>query len=134
MKQLRSFLKRTHHTIAATLALSIFLTSQNASADDIEKGKTVYNGAGACATCHGPLGLGDGPASAALNPKPANFQIGNYRIDTNGDGKAGTEEDLYNIITDGAQKYGGSMMMVGRSDIPEDDRKALVKFVLSLKK
>jgi mono/diheme cytochrome c family protein len=134
MKQLRTFLKGTQYTIAASLAFSIILASQNANADDIEKGKTVYNGSGACATCHGPQGLGDGAASAALNPKPANFQIGNYRIDTNGDGKAGTEEDLFNIITNGAQKYGGSMMMVGRSDIPEGDRKALIKFVLSLKK
>jgi mono/diheme cytochrome c family protein len=26
-----------------------------------------------CATCHGPAGMGDGPASAGLNPKPRNF-------------------------------------------------------------
>jgi len=26
-----------------------------------------------CATCHGPDGHGNGPASAALNPKPRNF-------------------------------------------------------------
>ena len=26
-----------------------------------------------CATCHGATGAGDGPAAAALNPKPANF-------------------------------------------------------------
>ena len=38
------------------------------------------------------------------------------------------------VITNGAQKYGGSFMMVGRKDLPEEDRKALTKFVLSLKK
>lgn len=26
-----------------------------------------------CTTCHGPAGAGDGPGSAALNPKPASF-------------------------------------------------------------
>jgi len=26
-----------------------------------------------CATCHGPQGRGDGPAGAALNPKPRNY-------------------------------------------------------------
>lgn len=29
--------------------------------------------AAVCATCHGPAGAGDGPGSAALNPKPASF-------------------------------------------------------------
>jgi len=27
-----------------------------------------------CTTCHGPRGAGDGPGSAALTPKPRNFQ------------------------------------------------------------
>jgi mono/diheme cytochrome c family protein len=101
---------------------------------EIEKGKEIYNGSGACMACHGMEGAGDGPASAALNPKPASFQLGNYKIDATGDGKAGSDEDLYQVITYGAQKFGGSMMMVGRQDIPEEDRRALVKFVLSLKK
>lgn len=26
-----------------------------------------------CAVCHGPMGKGDGPAAAALNPKPRNY-------------------------------------------------------------
>lgn len=29
--------------------------------------------AAVCSTCHGPAGAGDGPGSAALNPKPASF-------------------------------------------------------------
>jgi mono/diheme cytochrome c family protein len=37
----------------------------------IAAGKQVYDDK--CAACHGPAGKGDGPASAALNPKPANF-------------------------------------------------------------
>lgn len=34
-------------------------------------GKATYDDK--CAACHGPLGKGDGPAAAALNPKPANL-------------------------------------------------------------
>jgi mono/diheme cytochrome c family protein len=118
-----------------TLCTPLILFSSAVSADpEIEKGKEIYNGGGACMTCHGMEGAGDGPASAALNPKPASFQLGNYRIDATGDGKTGTEQDLYQIITHGAQKFGGSMMMVGRSDLSESDRNALVKYVLSLKK
>jgi mono/diheme cytochrome c family protein len=100
---------------------------------DLERGKSVYNGAGACMSCHGVEGAGDGPASAALSPKPASFKTGDFRIDATGDGTTGTEEDLYNVITNGAQKYGGSMMMVGRADLSEEDRRALVAYVLSLK-
>lgn len=123
--------------IQTTIALSvfsIFIFSSSAFADDLAKGKAVYDGAGACASCHGALGLGDGPAAAALNPKPRSFAEGVYSIDTDGDGKPGTETDLYNVIKFGAAKYGKSPMMVGRADIADEDLKALVKYVLSLKK
>jgi high-affinity iron transporter len=36
---------------------------------DIAEGKQIYEKN--CVSCHGALGLGDGPAGAALNPKPA---------------------------------------------------------------
>lgn len=116
-------------------AFSFVAITSTALADEaIDRGKQVYNGAGACFSCHGPTGLGDGAAAAALNPKPRSFADGSYAYDTDGDGKKGTEADLFNIVTNGAQKYGGNMMMVGRPDLPEGDRRALVKFILSLKK
>lgn len=39
------------------------------NADAIAKGKADY--VALCQTCHGATGAGDGPAGAALNPKPA---------------------------------------------------------------
>ena len=121
-------MKKTISTIAIT-----FLLSAPAHAD-VAKGKEIYNGAGACAACHGLGGEGDGAAAAALNPKPASFAEGVFKYDTDGDGKKGTETDIFNIITNGAAKYGGSPMMAGRADLAEADRKALAAFVLSLKK
>ena len=119
----------------STLVIGAVLLSTNTMADaDIEKGKAVFNGMGACSSCHGPNGAGDGPAAASLPVKPANFITGNFKYDTDGDGKMGTETDVFNIITNGAQKYGGNMMMVARGDLPEADRKALAKYVVSLKK
>jgi mono/diheme cytochrome c family protein len=110
------------------------LFSSSATADEIlEKGKTVYNGDGACATCHGALGQGDGMAAAALTPKPRNFAAGDFALDTDKDGTTGTEEDIFQVITNGAAKFGGSPMMAGRPDLPEADRRALAKYVHSLK-
>ena len=102
--------------------------------DELEKGKGIYNGTGACFSCHGATGMGDGAAAAALTPKPRSFVEGVFKFDTDGDGKTGTETDVLNVVTNGAQKYGGSMMMVARPDLAEADRKAVVKYVLSLKK
>lgn len=38
------------------------------NADAVAKGKAEYTAL--CQTCHGATGAGDGPAGAALNPKP----------------------------------------------------------------
>lgn len=112
----------------------LFISTQAFADADLEKGKTVFDGIGACSSCHGPLGQGDGPAAIALTPKPRSFAVGEYAYDTDADDKKGTETDIFNIITNGAMKYGGSPMMAARADIPEADRKALAKYVLSLKK
>jgi mono/diheme cytochrome c family protein len=123
--------------VAASLAVAVALTcpaGARAQDPDVAKGKTIYDGIGACASCHGAAGGGDGVAGGALTPKPRSFQVGDYKYDTDGDGKMGTEADIANIIANGAQKYGGSMFMAGRPDIAEADRKAVAKYILTLKK
>lgn len=42
-----------------------------ATSASVARGKKIY--AANCASCHGANGAGDGPASAALNPKPADL-------------------------------------------------------------
>ena len=37
-----------------------------------------------CAVCHGEAGKGNGPASAALNPRPANFLAAKVRNESDG--------------------------------------------------
>lgn len=115
-------------------AVAVLTHGQFALADDVAKGKEIYNGVGACASCHGELGKGDGIAAAALTPKPRSFSEGTFAFDTDKDGKTGTEHDLFNVVTNGAAAYGGSMLMAARPDIAEADRKALVKYVMSLHK
>ena len=115
-------------------ALIIPGAEQSAAQDaDLAKGKEIYMGVGACFSCHGMEGKGDGPAAATLNPKPRAFASGEFMFDTDGDGKKGTAVDLENVIVNGGAKYGGSALMVGRPDIAPADRQALVKYVMSLK-
>ncbi|HAQ05794.1 MAG: Cytochrome c class I [Candidatus Azambacteria bacterium GW2011_GWB2_46_37] len=40
---------------------------------EIERGKTVFMAY--CTVCHGEKGMGDGPASSGLSPRPLNFTI-----------------------------------------------------------
>ena len=48
------------------------------SEDARSSGKRTYDTY--CVGCHGAEGLGDGPASEFLNPKPRNFVNGQYKF------------------------------------------------------
>ena len=76
----------------------IFLTIQLAFAN----GKATYDGM--CMACHGADGKGDGPAAAALEPKPPNFQDAAWW-----DGK--TDEHLTQVIREGGASVGLSPLM-----------------------
>lgn len=68
----------------------------------VEKAASLYKDL--CGSCHGATGKGDGPAAAALNPKPGNFT----------DCKAMAKESdatLFKIIKEGSQSVGRSPMM-----------------------
>ncbi|MBI4411690.1 MAG: cytochrome c [Deltaproteobacteria bacterium] len=88
------------------LFLSVFLASVNVYAQapsaDPAAGKAKYDMF--CATCHGPTGVGDGAASAALNPKPRNFQ------DPMVMGKK-TDADLKKVVKEGGAAAGLSSTM-----------------------
>ena len=43
------------------------------TAESIAAGRTTFQAN--CAICHGPRGLGDGPAAFTLNPRPVNLQV-----------------------------------------------------------
>lgn len=55
---------------AALVAVGLVLAS-GAWAADLTRGEEVYETR--CAPCHGEGGAGDGPAAAAIVPKPRNF-------------------------------------------------------------
>lgn len=87
--------------------------------DMIAHGATVF--ANTCAVCHGPKGLGDGPAGLSLNPKPRNFVEGKWK-------NGGDSITLYKTLQTGIP--GSSMASFGH--LPSRDRWALVQFIRSI--
>ncbi len=115
------------------LAAGAFLAAPAALAGDAAAGKAKYDMF--CGSCHGATGKGDGPVGGSLNPKPRDFSIGDFKIDADKDGKAGTDADLTLVIKNGAGAYGGSPMMAPwGATLSEADLDNMVAFVRSLKK
>lgn len=87
-----------------------------------------------CASCHGESGKGDGPVGAALNPRPRDFTVGEFKFDTDGDGKAGTDTDLQNVIRNGGAAYGGSPLMAPWPTLSDEQVANVIAYIRSLKK
>jgi mono/diheme cytochrome c family protein len=57
---------------AVVVGLAALLAAAPAAAGDVPHGREIYDVR--CAACHGDTGAGDGPAAAALVPRPRNFR------------------------------------------------------------
>jgi mono/diheme cytochrome c family protein len=53
------------------IALAGFLWKTDVFGDEVTQGKSIFENK--CQLCHGVSGKGDGPAAAAMDPRPANF-------------------------------------------------------------
>ena len=63
-----------------------------------------------CSTCHGTAGDGNGPAGAALNPRPRNFHDGAWQSAT-------PDAQIERIIREGGAAVGKSPLMPGNPDL-----------------
>lgn len=63
-----------------------------------------------CATCHGPKGRGDGPASKGLDPQPRNFHRADWQDSV-------TDEHIEKIIMYGGAAVGKSAAMPANPDL-----------------
>lgn len=81
-----------------------------------------------CAGCHGADGGGDGPAGAALNPKPRNLQDATWQANT-------AEARIYQVIKEGGAAVGLSATMAPWGSVLSDDEiKSMVSKVRTFKK
>ena len=123
-------MKRILFSILCVLALA-GLGAVNAHAADMAAGKVIFDTN--CQSYHGATGKGDGPVGAALNPKPRDLSVGEFKFDTDGDGKPGTDADIKNIIQKGAGAYGGSMLMAPWPTLSDTDIENVTVYIRSLK-
>jgi mono/diheme cytochrome c family protein len=75
---------------------------------NVEKGKEIF--AQRCVACHGATGGGDGPASAALSPKPRKFADPDWQ-------KQVTDEYIEKIVKLGGASVGKSPAMPSNPDL-----------------
>ena len=82
-----------------------------------------------CVPCHGERGGGDGPASAGLTPKPANFTLADWQSKV-------TDEHIEKIVLYGGQAVGKSAAMPPNPDLESKPGvlKGLRAHIRSLKK
>ena len=109
--------------LPAIMAYPVFAQGKTAPAAS-ESGKALY--VDKCAHCHGAEGAGDGSAAGNLLPKPRDFTRGIYKIRSTESGNVPTDQDLYDIISNGMP---GSSMPAWDKLLSEDERWSLVAHI-----
>ena len=110
---------------AAALLLTGGLALSSSPVAAGEDGKTAFNTY--CSTCHGETGKGDGPASAALDPKPAAFASAGF-FDSRPD------DHLRKVIKEGGPAVGKSPLMAPWGAVLSDAQiDAVIAYIKTLK-
>jgi mono/diheme cytochrome c family protein len=118
---------RTPAAVVAIAATFLWVTAAIAAeTGNAAKGKETF--AKTCGTCHGNTGKGDGPAGAALNPKPKDLTDKAYvsKLDNT---------YLTNIIGKGGAAVGKSPLMPSfNGQLKDQDIKDVIAYIRSLAK
>lgn len=117
--------KSVVHLVLILGLFSVFnLTFAQDAPEVSEKGKEVYEES--CAHCHGTEGRGDGSAAENLLPQPRDFTRGLYKIRSTESGELPTDQDLFDIITNGMP---GSSMPEWETSLSTNDRWEVVAYI-----
>ncbi len=113
--------------VLAVICLSAWTTALEAAGDP-KKGKEKVLENMRCSACHGDKGHGDGPAAAALNPKPRNFTDCSYM-------EKRSDDDLFTVIKEGAQALDpklSPLMVAFKTQLTDPEIKDIVAYIRSL--
>lgn len=102
------------------------IPAQDASSMEIFEGEKIYRVY--CASCHGELGDGNGPAAAGMSPAPRNFTTGVYKFRSTPPGSLPTNEDLIKVVQWGVP---GTWMPSWNDLLSEQDIKNVVTYCKS---
>lgn len=105
-------------TMAKTLTNPVEPTPEN-----LARGKKIFTSTGACYTCHGIEGKGDGEAGVGLFPPPRNFTDPKFH-------GLRTDGELYWVVRHGSP--GTSMFAYAPQIISEEDAWYAVSYVQTL--
>jgi mono/diheme cytochrome c family protein len=106
--------------IAASLSAPPPANPIPASSASIQRGQALYQER--CLPCHGPAGLGDGPAALALVPRPANLQV--HMLPG-----VHTDQQIFAWISDG---YPNSAMPAFGELLSEEERWHVLNYIRTL--
>ena len=98
------------------LAVAALAAPPRVTPELIKKGGEVFTTN--CVVCHGETGDGNGPAGAAMNPRPRDLGGSEYK---NGN----TPEAIFKTLEKGLE----GTTMVAFAHLPEEDRWALAHYV-----
>jgi mono/diheme cytochrome c family protein len=118
--------KRTCDVTVFIVALwaVVLSTALVAYAADAEQGKKLYGQF--CASCHGQSGKGDGPAAAALNPKPRDHTDKEYMSKM-------SDEEMLKVIKNGGASVGKSPLMPPwGASLKDDQIQDIMAYIRSL--
>lgn len=108
---------------ASKIVAPIALSDAQTSGDLLRRGQRVY--AANCAVCHGESGNGKGAMAHMLVTQPRDFRPGWFKFRSTPSGALPTDDDIMKIVTAGIRWTA----MVGRADLSEPDRRAVVQYL-----
>lgn len=107
------------------LFLTALVSAAAFAGGDAAKGAEKFNTL--CTSCHGEKGDGNGPAGAALTPRPTSF------VDPANAARL-TDDYMFKVVKEGGAAVGKSPMMVSWAGALKDDEiKNVVAYVQKLK-
>ncbi|MCH8936138.1 MAG: c-type cytochrome [Gemmatimonadetes bacterium] len=110
--------------VPLVIALSLLPAPSSLEAQDVERGKQLYEKW--CTGCHGDTGAGDGEAAAFMLPRPRDFTMAVYQVRTTASGELPTDEDLRQVIDNGMP---GTTMPGWRDKLSGGERDDVIAYI-----